>query len=136
MHEGLVDGSLGLVIEQETSKNLARNGGLSPHNLDSSSSDEKNRKIRELIKNTLDKATPFANKFQIGSVPRKFLFAQTSGDHQSLLKSFKNLNHSLSTKHPIPTIIDTCSLPNGSLILNATDMVKDMDPHKAEIPIS
>lgn len=78
----------------------------------SSSSNEDDMRILELIQNIPDKGASFASKNQVVSFPKKVYAIQTFGDRQSLLNCFKEFSHTLSTRFLSSSVTYIFSIDN------------------------
>lgn len=84
--------------------------------------------IMELIRNTPDKAPPFAINKRVCSVLKNILIAQTKGDRQPSLHSFKEFSRAMSTMLPSVNAKDIGSIDNASPILLSLNTVPNKEP--------
>lgn len=88
----------------------------------------------EQIRNICDKATPFARKHQLVSIPTKVSGIKTFGDRKSLANNFVEFSHILSTKFPSSKHIFARN--NMPPIMHSHNANLDKDQYKTKIKIS
>lgn len=134
------DKYVGVPLLATAQKDLNTTNGLptNDHNSNtslSSSFDEENMEIMEVIRNILEKTTPFANENQVTSAPKKVSsprLSETRNLYSKVLDNLAILYRLNSCQQLLQTFV---LIDNVSPILQSLNTIPDKDPHNADIPI-